>query len=185
MVGLTSPSDTKVMNAPAPPLIAPDSVRERLVDIMNNVFTLVVCLGLRKSVEKLAQWPVDGLQHAQARLRSTARLGFWKNTILARFLPRSLHEHHLQIVAEQPFAWFSAFRLSCQIAWLQQQNQSQVDSMRDYISIIVAQTLKIDPGAMLHHVSILMIFDVAARLGKSPISIFVCPRPTLGIFKAC
>ena len=174
MVGLTSPSDTKVMNAPAPPLIAPDSVRERLVDIMNNVFTLVVCLGLRKSVEKLAQ----------ARLRSTARLGFWKNTILARFLPRSLHEHHLQIVAEQPFAWFSAFRLSCQIAWLQQQNQSQVDS-RDYISIIVAQTLKIDPGAMLHHVSILMIFDVAARLGRSPISIFVCPRPTLAIFKAC
>ena len=55
MVGLTSPSDTKVMNAPAPPLIAPDSVRERLVDIMNNVFTLVVCLGLRKSMEKLAQ----------------------------------------------------------------------------------------------------------------------------------
>ena len=34
MVGLTSPSDTKVMNAPAPPLIAPDSVRERLVDIV-------------------------------------------------------------------------------------------------------------------------------------------------------
>jgi len=30
------------MNAPAPPLIAPESVRERLVDIMNNVFTLVV-----------------------------------------------------------------------------------------------------------------------------------------------
>eukprot|EP00438_Fugacium_kawagutii_P004329 Skav220061 [mRNA] locus=scaffold1709:116943:126732:- [translate_table: standard] len=33
-----------IMNAPAPPLIAPDSVRERLVDIMNNIFCLAVCL---------------------------------------------------------------------------------------------------------------------------------------------
>ena len=44
---------SEVMNAPAPPLIAPDSVRERLVDIMNNVFTLVVWLGWSKTRKTL------------------------------------------------------------------------------------------------------------------------------------
>ena len=40
-----SKARNEVMNPPAPPLIEPDSVSERLVDIMNNVFTLVVHLG--------------------------------------------------------------------------------------------------------------------------------------------
>lgn len=50
---------SKVMNAPAPPLIAPESVRERLVDIMNNVFTLVVWLDWLKALPRGIELQID------------------------------------------------------------------------------------------------------------------------------
>eukprot|EP00435_Cladocopium_sp_Y103_P037287 s20_g9.t2 len=62
-----------VMNAPAPPLIAPDSVRERLVDIMNNVFTLVV---IGSAVSKISGTLVElrAMNESRSRQRREIRV---------------------------------------------------------------------------------------------------------------
>jgi len=62
-----------VMNAPAPPLIAPESVRERLVDIMNNVFTLVV---IGSAVSKISGTLVElrAMNESRSRQRREIRV---------------------------------------------------------------------------------------------------------------
>ncbi|CAJ1395704.1 unnamed protein product, partial [Effrenium voratum] len=62
-----------VMNSPAPPTIAPDSAVERIVDIMNNIFTLVV---IGSAVSKISGTLAElrAMNEARSRQRREIRV---------------------------------------------------------------------------------------------------------------